>query len=302
VKSLLAIATVMCIHALCAAEENGDSSRVVTNTIRANGTHHPGYILTYLAECYRTNHPGIAFLFEGTGSGYGLRSLARGECDVALIDRPLRKKDLVTLADGGVEPVTHIIAFESLAVVVNPSNSITNLSFEQLRSIWTGATTNWGQVGGDDQAILVGVRWDGAGLGADKVFHDLVSLGHRSSPSHSHAVNAHNICDFVHKYPNAVSWAALSLVTTNAKILCIDGVLPTRLAIARHQYRLSRPLYAVTDGFPIPGSPLAALLGFVRSPEGQRAVSSYDRGNQRFDSIVPLPEMRTSNKMPRPVP
>jgi phosphate transport system substrate-binding protein len=274
---------------LCLAE--GSDKIIPSGDARA------GDAFEILADYYSNKFPNISFSpLINSGSGNGFLELARGECNIALADRPPRKKELIRFSESGVEPVTHLIAFESLAIVVNPSNSVDNLSFEQLRSIWTGTTTNWAQLGGPDQEILVGFRYDGYGLGADDVFQDLVSLGHYSYPSNKEVVHTDRICEFIKMHPNGISWTTPSLVTTNAKAIRIDGVKPTRETIAHHQYRLSRPLFAITNGFPSPGSPLADFLGFVRSPEGQQVVSSHNTGSTKLDPIVIFTEIETSNQ------
>ena len=106
------------------------------------------------AESYMKDNPSATITVTGGGSGVGISSLLAGTTDIAQASRKIKFSEKQKLQEGGKTAKEVIIAYDALAVVVNPSNKVTNLTREQLEGIFTGKITNWKELGGDDLKIV----------------------------------------------------------------------------------------------------------------------------------------------------
>ena len=70
--------------------------------------------------------------------------------------------------------VENIVAIDGIAVVSDPANTVENLTKDQLINIYNGTTTNWKDLGGADQPIVVIGRE--AGSGTRTAFEELLKL------------------------------------------------------------------------------------------------------------------------------
>jgi phosphate ABC transporter substrate-binding protein, PhoT family (TC 3.A.1.7.1) len=106
------------------------------------------------AESFMKANPSRTVTVTGGGSGVGISSLLAGTTDIAQASRKIKFSERQQLKDKGKEAKEVIIAYDALAVVVHPSNKVSNLTREQLEGIFTGKITNWKQVGGADLKIV----------------------------------------------------------------------------------------------------------------------------------------------------
>src|SRR3989338_5452689 len=107
------------------------------------------------AEKYMEENPGDFVAVTGGGSGTGLSSLISGTCDIAMSSRNIKEKEIGLANKKGVNPNEIKVALDGLAVVVNPSNPVDKLTLDQLAGIFTGRITNWKELGGKDEKIVV---------------------------------------------------------------------------------------------------------------------------------------------------
>lgn len=106
------------------------------------------------AENYMKANPSQAVTVTGGGSGVGLSALIEGTTDIAQSSRKIKFEEKQKIQEGGNTLKEVIIAYDALAIVVNPGNSVTNLTREQLEGIFTGKITNWKEVGGANLKIV----------------------------------------------------------------------------------------------------------------------------------------------------
>src|SRR6266850_5008933 len=116
------------------------------------------------AEVYMSKHPGVTIQVTGGGSGTGISALINGTTDICNASRPMKKSEKEKLKQRfntlGVEIKA---AKDGLAVYVNEANAVKELSIDQLKSIYTGNTTNWKDVGGPDAKIILYGRENSSG-------------------------------------------------------------------------------------------------------------------------------------------
>lgn len=115
------------------------------------------------AEVYMKSNPGASLTVTGGGSGVGIASLIDGTTDIATASRKMKMDEKIKLQDAGKGYKETIVAYDALAVIVNPSNPVKKLTREQIESIYTGKVTNWKQLGGPDMKIIAYSRESSSG-------------------------------------------------------------------------------------------------------------------------------------------
>ena len=106
------------------------------------------------AERFMALNPDVRVTVTGGGTGVGISALMDGTTDIAMASRPIKFSEKMKVKSAGKEVEEVIVAYDALAVVVHPSNPVTNLTREQLEGIFTGRITNWKEVGGADMKIV----------------------------------------------------------------------------------------------------------------------------------------------------
>src|SRR5512145_1822569 len=115
------------------------------------------------AEKYMKKKTSASITVVGGGSGVGLAALLDGTTDIAQSSRKIKMSEKLKLQEAGNAYKETIIAYDALAVVVNPTNKVNQLTREQLEGIFTGKIKNWKEVGGDDMAMVVYSRESSSG-------------------------------------------------------------------------------------------------------------------------------------------
>src|SRR6056297_178236 len=170
-KNLLILLTVVMVISLftgvVGAQEN--------LTIQGSSTVLP--IAQKAAEVYMENNSGVNISVRGGGSGNGIAALIDGAVDIADASRFIKEKEVNAAVENGIFPVPHRVAMDGIAVVINPANSVEELSLEDLKAIYTGKVTNWKEFGGEDMEIVVVSR--DSSSGTFEVFNDIALGGER---------------------------------------------------------------------------------------------------------------------------
>jgi phosphate transport system substrate-binding protein len=189
-----------------------------------------------LAEDYMILHPGIKIDVQGGGSAAGIMATKSGTTDIGMSSRNLAGDETSLWS---VE-----IARDGLAIVINPQNSIGNLTLEQVRDIYSGAIKNWSSLGGKKSEIHVFTREDGSGTRSS--FESLV-MGKTEIMAGAMVENSNGaIRQLVGGDPYAIGFISLGLVDKTVKALELDGVTATREHVIDGSYNLSRPFLFLT--------------------------------------------------------
>ena len=225
------------------------------------------------AEDYMKKNKKAELTVIGGGSGVGFAALIDGSTDIAMASRKIKVGEKLKLTEAGKPFKEVIIGHDALAVVVNPKNKVSKLTREQLENIFTGKTTNWKEVGGDDLAIVVYSRESSSGTYEFFKEHILENKNYATSVLSLPATGA--IIQSVSQTKGAIGYVGLAYVEKEIKALSIsfDGkifVAPKMETAKNHTYPVVRPLY-----YYYLNSKEAAVkpfLDFVLSAEGQKIV------------------------------
>jgi len=220
------------------------------------------------AEEFMNARPDVTISVQGGGSGVGIASLMDKTCDIADASRAMKDDEIKNAVAKGVNPVAHIVAMDGIAVILHPSNKITNLSIDQIRKIYTGKISNWKDVGGEDKKIVVLSR-DSAS-GTFEAFSKLALNGEKVRKDA--LMNASNkaIATTVENTPGASGYVGVGDITQKVKAVTVENVICVKKNILTKTYPLSRPLFMYTNGKP--QGAVKDFIDFILSKEGQALV------------------------------
>jgi len=258
----------LCVLALCFQM----ASTFAQSEIRIDGSTTVGPIVNAFVEAFQKSHPDLKFSVKKTGSGDGATALIEGRCEIATMSRFMKMEEYTKAVTAGKMPVPFTICLDSVCMIVHPSNPVRNLTKEQAKKIYTGEFTNWQQVGGPNLPIIA-ISRDTAS-GTYEVFSQLVMDSERLGTSIELATSNPQIFTRVSTTRGAVGYVGLGFVADGVQAVRYEGVMPTRATIANGTYKLSRPLYLFTDGYPALGSPLLAFCNFFLTEEGHEIIGA----------------------------
>jgi phosphate transport system substrate-binding protein len=193
--------------------------------------------------------------------------------DIATASREMKADEIKSAEAKGINPVEHTIAYDGITAVVNPANPVSNLTFDQLRSIYNGNISNWKEVGGEDKKIAAISR--DSSSGTYEYFKEAVLKGDEYRPDALTQAATGGIVGEVSQNPNAIGYVGVAYLDDSVKALNLDkgngSVSPTLENIMSGTYPLSRPLYFYTNGEP--SGLTKEFIDFVLSEKGQNIVS-----------------------------
>lgn len=219
---------------------------------------------------------GSAITVTGGGTGVGFASLVEGTCDIAMASRKINFKEKTSLSKGGVAVKELTIGFDALAVVVNPSNPVSNLTREQIEGIYTGSIKNWKEVGGPDMLIVVYSRETSSGTYEFFKEELLSKKNYKNDVLSMPATGA--IIQSVGQTKGAIGYVGLAYLNKDVKAIKIsyDGgksfVAPSFDNAKNGKYPVVRPLfYYFSEG---KNKNVDAFAAYAISAEGQKTVKA----------------------------
>ena len=218
-----------------------------------------------LSEAFMEEYPDATVTAEFVGSGAGIEAVTNGTADIGNSSRSLKDEEK---AAGVVE---NVVAIDGIAVCVDPANEVADLTKEQLTNIYNGTITNWKEVGGTDEPIIVIGRE--AGSGTRGAFEELVDL--KDACKYANELDSTGaVIAKVASTPGAIGYASLDALDDSVKALSLEGVEATAENIKAGNYFLSRPFVMATKGEVSEQNDLVqAWFDFVLGDEGQQVAS-----------------------------
>ena len=218
-----------------------------------------------LSEAFMEEYPDVTVTAEFVGSGAGIEAVTNGTADIGNSSRSLKDEEK---AAGVVE---NIVAIDGIAVCVDPANEVADLTKEQLTNIYNGTVTNWKEVGGADEPIIVIGREAGSGIRG--AFEELVDL--QDACKYANELDSTGaVIAKVASTPGAIGYASLDALDDSVKALSLEGVEATAENIKAGNYFLSRPFVMATKGEISEQNDLVqAWFDFVLGDEGQQIAS-----------------------------
>jgi phosphate transport system substrate-binding protein len=265
-----------------AGDSNSSSSNnLQTQTIVNKGSDTLVNLALAWAEKYHALHPEVEISVTGGGSGTGIAALINKTVDIANASREIKPEELKQAKTNGVNPIEYIVARDAIAIVVNPSNPVSQLTIQQLSDIYSGKINNWIEVGGEDRVIVRLSRETNSGT---HVFflENVIRLGKTDNKTLFATdtlllPSSEGITAETRDNPNAIGYDGLGYVTPEVKVVAVGGsetepfIMPSAETVNNGQYPIARDLYMYTDG-----QPTGAILDYINwimTPEAQNIVT-----------------------------
>ena len=219
-----------------------------------------------MIESFEEAYPDITVTAEYTGSGAGLEALAGGKTDIGNASRSLKDGEKQS---GAVE---NIVAIDGIAVITHKDSVVSDLTAQQLTDIYTGKITNWKDLGGGDEAIVVLGRE--AGSGTRGAFEELLKIEDQCAYAQE-LDSTGGVLAKVAATPGSIGYVSLDVVDDTVKALSLDGVAPTEENIVAGSSKLSRPFVMATLGTIEEQNDLVKTwFHYVQSDEGQTVIKA----------------------------
>ncbi len=255
-QKLLAIIGVLVLATLAIAGCGGSDSLNVVGSTSVQP------IVEMLAEAYQKDNPGVSINVQGGGSSAGIKAVTDGTAEIGTSSRLLKpgeqKNDLKVVE----------IAIDGIAIITHPGNPVQNLTLGQLQSIYSGKITNWSQVGGPNQKIVIVNREEGSGTRG--AFTELVMGAEKSSPKTLVQGSTGAVRQAVSGNPDAIGYISLDAVDASVEALSINGVACNHETVQTKKYPIIRPFLFI---YPQKAAePIEKFVQYVLG-EGQQIVA-----------------------------
>jgi phosphate transport system substrate-binding protein len=251
----LPIVTVLSIALILAGCGGG-----ISGTITEAGSTTVQPVAEKLAEAFKAKNPDVTIVIQGGGSSVGIKSCNDGTVDIGAASREL-KADEPNL-------VKHLLARDGIAIITHPSNTVTGLTKQQVKDIFSGKIKKWSEVGGENKDIIVIAREEGSGTRAafeEMVMgKDLIRTDAILQPSNGAVRTA------VSSTPQSIGFISFGYLDSSVKSLAVDGVAGTVENAKNGTYPIVRPLYFLTKQQPT--GLVKDFIDFCLGTEGQKIV------------------------------
>jgi len=261
-----------------ASDAPAKTPKAATQYVTVKGSDTMVHLVSAWAEAYMKANPHVNISVTGGGSGTGIAALINGTTDICAASREMKASEVEKAKANGVEPVETAVASDGIAVIVNPGNPVSELTQDQIGKIYTGAYTNWKEVGGPDGRIVVLSRESSSGTYVFFQEHVLKMKDYTPEARLLPATSA--IIQSVSSDKWAIGYVGLGYASEAAgrvKVLRVKAsetgraVMPSEATVKSGEYPIARPLFLYTGANA--SSAVKAFLAYTLSVAGQKIVT-----------------------------
>ena len=240
-------------------------SQKEAGTVSTDGSTSMEKVIGALGETFEGQNSGVTFTYNPTGSGSGIQAVKEGRCDIGLSSRDLKDEEI---ADGLKATV---LAYDGIAVIVNPENPVVDLDMDNISKIYTGEITNWKDVGGQDaEIVLIGRE---AGSGTRDGFESITKT-EDACQYRQELTSTGDVSTAVSQNPAAIGYASLASVNEQVQTVRVNGVEPTEDSIKDGSYVIQRPFILVTKEDTPLSDTAQKFFDFATSVEAAQFISA----------------------------
>lgn len=256
--------TMMMVAVLSISMLAGCSNTKTTGSVSTDGSTSMEKVIGALGEAFHTD-TGISFTYNPTGSGSGIKAVQEGRCDIGLSSRDLKDEEKASGLTGTV------LAYDGIAIIVNPENLVSNLSVETIAKIYTGEITNWSEIGGNDaEIVLIGRE---AGSGTRDGFESITDT-EDACKYRQELTSTGDVITAVSQNPDAIGYASVASVKDTVKAVTVGGVAPTEATIKDGSYVLQRPFVLVTKEDTELSEAAQKFFDYITSADANEVISA----------------------------
>lgn len=241
---------------------NNQTQTSLSGSINAGGSTSVEKAAKTALEEFVALNPDVTFEYDATGSSTGIKNVKDSTYKLGFSSRELKEEE-----KEGIEYKT--IALDGIALAINPSNGVENLTLDQIKGIYTGEITNWSELGGNDADIVVVSRENGSGTRS--AFEEIVGIGDLLTQKAIIKSGNGEVASYVAGEPNAIGYTSFVTLESNSdkiKGVQVEGVTPEVANVQNKSYKLSRPFIMIYDTTKINDAE-KAFVDFLFTEEGQ---------------------------------
>ena len=235
-----------------------------TGSVSTDGSTSMSKVIGALSEAFEEK-TGISVTYNATGSGSGIEAVLEGRCDIGLSSRELKSEEIEKGLTGTV------LAYDGIAIIVHPDNPISDISLETIADIYTGAITNWSEIGGDDaEIVLIGRE---AGSGTRDGFEAITGTEDKCK-YRQEATSTGDVITAVANNPGAIGYASLASVKDTVKAVSVDGITPSESTVKDGSYAVQRPFILVTKKDEALSDEAQNFFDYITSSKAEEIITS----------------------------
>lgn len=236
----------------------------LSGTVSTDGSTSMEKVIGALSEAFQEKYPNVTVTYNPTGSGSGITAVTEGNCDIGLASRNLKDEE-----KNGLTSTT--VAIDGIAMIVNTANEVSDLSLDQIAKIYTGEITNWKDVGGADQEIVVIGRE--AGSGTRDGFESITGTSDKCQMDQE-LTSTGAVIQAVGANEAAIGYASLAAVDDTIKTLTVEGVAPSEKTVLDGTYKIQRNFNMITNDSKELSPAAQAFLDFATSSEAASLIEA----------------------------
>ncbi len=224
-------------------------------------------LVPQLAEEYKAKNPDTKFEIAAEGSTTGIAAIIDGTAQIGMSSRRAKATEVSTAKAKGVDLKPTVVAYDGLAVIVNESNPIKNLTKDQVEKIFAGDVTDWSAVGGQAGKVSIYTRNTSSGTYSD--FKELAMKKRDYAGSSQKMAGNEQIAAEVGKNPSGIGYVGLAYIKApGIRVVSIDGATPSHKSVQAKSYPYARPTFYYTNGSP--QGEAKEFVDFTLSATGQK--------------------------------
>jgi phosphate transport system substrate-binding protein len=220
------------------------------------------------AEQFMANNSGVQISVQGGGSGQGITQIAAGTVQIG--DSDVYAESKLDNPDDASKLIDNKVCVVGMGPVVNPDVTVKDIKMEDLAGIFSGSITNWADLGGNDEEIVVINRASGSGTRA--TFEDAVLKGVEVPVDFTpqEQDSSGTVAQMIASTPGAISYLAFSYYDDTMVALSVDGVEPTDENVATNDWKIwaYEHMYTVAS----PDAATAAFIEYMFSDDVQGSL------------------------------
>ncbi|OGF44184.1 MAG: hypothetical protein A2452_07000 [Candidatus Firestonebacteria bacterium RIFOXYC2_FULL_39_67] len=284
-KSLHIFAACLCFLAAGCSKESRDKAALAkSKSIQIKGSDTIVNLVQKWAEDFSLKDDTINIGITGGGSGTGFAALINGTCDIAMSSRSIEEAETKQSEENKIYPFEYKVGLDGLMVIVNPKNTVGELTLAQVRDIFMGTIKNWKELGGPDKKIVILSRESNSGTHMFFKEHVIRKGDKKSkdefSPRALLMSSSQAIVNEVVQNPNALGYVGIGYMSPELKAIAIAKkkgdkyVSPDIDSVLSDRYPISRPLFLYASSKD--NKLVNELIAYSLSDEGQRTVRKLD--------------------------
>jgi phosphate transport system substrate-binding protein len=268
--SMSIILMVMLVFVTGCTETKAPVSTDQRQTIKISGSTTVMPIVQKAADQYMLTHPNADIQVIGGGSGVGIQSVSLKTVDIGMTSREVTTDELKKNPNFIITP----IAKDGIAIIVNPVNDIKYITLEQVKNIYLGNNTNWTQVTGINNKIVIIGRDAASGT---RSYFDETILSKATPTKNMLEKNSNGaVLQTISQTPGSIGYISIGFISNEVKSVPIwyssDKIIsPTTDNVKSKVYPISRDLYVITNGQPT--GLTKDFIDYILGPDGQKIVT-----------------------------